>query len=607
MNEQLSYILLLVIAGIISIAVAQYGWRHRAVFGAIPFTAMMLAITDWSLTNAAQLASQDLPAKILLAKVGYIGIALTPVCWLVFALLYTGREKWLTRTTAAVLALMPSITLLLLFTTEKHGLMWSRIWLEGDYMRVSYGKWFVVHAIFSYSSLLIGMILFIVMFIRSPRLYRWQAGIIVLGGLAPWISNVLYMTGLNPLKPLDPTPLAFTLTGLATAWGLFRFRLLDIVPVARDAIIEGLRDGVLVLDAHNRIVDLNPAVQRIIGPQAAQAIGRPAAQVLDARPDLVERYQDSMEAQAEVTLGTGDAQRDYEMRISPLANRRGRFSGRLVVLHDITERKRAEQALRESQLQVEASYRREMEFARQIQTSLLPAETFQVPKVDIAAFSQAAHHAGGDFYNYFVFDQNHLGIAVGDVSGKGMQAAIMMALSFGVLTHQVRREIGPAAFLAEMNQWIYPHTRRSNLNTALCYATLKFQANAWEMRVANAGMIAPLVRRASGKVEWLDVNGMPLGTAETIEYTEIEQRLGPGDVVILCSDGIIEAMNAGKEMYGFDRFERCVEATFKKPLADGRNHSALELREWILIDVCAFVGDAEMHDDMTMVVLVIGQ
>ena len=182
-------------------------------------------------------------------------------------------------------------------------------------------------------------------FIRSPHLYRRQAGVLLLGALAPWVGNALYISGLGPFPHLDLTPFAFTLTGLAAAWGLFRFRLLDIVPVARDAVIESMSDGVIVLDLQNRVADLNPVAQRIIGRSAAEAIGQPAAQVLSGLADLVERYRDVTEAREELILGEGEAQSCFDLRLLPLYDLRCRLTGRLVVLRDITEHKRAEEAL----------------------------------------------------------------------------------------------------------------------------------------------------------------------------------------------------------------------------------------------------------------------
>jgi sigma-B regulation protein RsbU (phosphoserine phosphatase) len=182
-----------------------------------------------------------------------------------------------------------------------------------------------------------------------------------------------------------------------------------------------------------------------------------------------------------------------------------------------------------------------------------------------------------------------------------MQAALMMALSFGLLTTEVRRTITPAELMSTLNTELRPHTQSNNMNTALGYITLSPSQNTsngqWDLYVSNAGLIAPLIRHHHGTVEWLDVSGLPLGMVKDMKYSQLHYTLSPGDLVLLSSDGIVEAINASGEMYGFDRLAACVTA------AQCQNAKALQ--ECILTDVRSFVGDAETHDDLTMVVVMI--
>ncbi|MCL4394899.1 MAG: PAS domain-containing protein, partial [Chloroflexi bacterium] len=129
----------------------------------------------------------------------------------------------------------------------------------------------------------------------------------------------------------------FTITALGLAWDLARFQLLDIVPVARELLIENMQDAVVVLDAHDRVVDLNPAAQRIIGRTASQAVGAPAEQALDAWRGLVDRYAHVVEANEEVAYGEGVDKRWLDLHISPLVDSRGRMTGRLIVSPDISD------------------------------------------------------------------------------------------------------------------------------------------------------------------------------------------------------------------------------------------------------------------------------
>ena len=260
-------------------------------------------------------------------------------------------------------------------------------------------------------------------------------------------------------------------------------------------------------------------------------------------------------------------------------------------------------AIRNAQLHAEVRNRMEQELytARQIQKSLLAFDVPEIPGLDIARFSQSAREVGGDFYNFSVFDERHLGIAVGDVSGKGMQAALMMSLSFGLLTTEVRHTITPAALMTTMNTELRAHTQHNKMNTALGYITLDKNGNSsggqWHLQASNAGLIAPLIRYKDGNVEWLDVAGLPLGAVEGLKYTELDHKLQVGDIVLLTSDGIVEAMNDDGEMYGFDRLVEGV--------ANADCQNAQTMLDCVLAEVNAFVAEAEVHDDLALVAVMV--
>jgi PAS domain S-box-containing protein len=299
-----------------------------------------------------------LPAVLFWDNIEWLGAAFAPTLWLIFVLQYTGRARWLTRRNIAILMVEPLVTLLLVGTNEYHGLIESNIRLDtsGSFaaLEVTYGAWYWINIAYSYLLLFVGAILICMLIqslMRSARLYVGQAGALLVAVAAPWVGNALTVFGLNPFPKLDLTPFAFTVTGVAMASSLFLFRLLDIIPVAREAVIESMSDAVIVLDEQNRIVDLNPSAQRLAIRTASRAVGRPFTQVFSVWPELVERYRDATEADAEVILGEGVAQRFFDLHISPLYRQSGNFAvaGRLIVWNDITEHKQAERSLRESE------------------------------------------------------------------------------------------------------------------------------------------------------------------------------------------------------------------------------------------------------------------
>jgi PAS domain S-box-containing protein len=335
---------------IISVACALYTWRRRALPEALTFVLLMLALAEWSLGYVMELGSSQLSAKIFWGKVQYLGIIFTPVAWFVFALYFTNRESWLSRRNLALLAIIPAITLSLIWTTELHGLMWSRIRLNTvsslPVLDLRYGAWFWVHLTFSYIMLLLGSISLFDTLRRSPGLYRWQTMPLLFAVVAPWLGNGIYILRLAPIPNLDLTPFAFTLSGVIFGWDLLHFRLFDLIPVARRVVVDGMSDGVIVLDASNRILDLNPAAQRLLGQDATEAIGKTGTQTLYNWPKLLKHYRDLAEGQTEIALSDeGGRQRVFDMRVSPLHGQQGRLTGRIIVLRDITERKQVEQAL----------------------------------------------------------------------------------------------------------------------------------------------------------------------------------------------------------------------------------------------------------------------
>ena len=164
----------------------------------------------------------------------------------------------------------------------------------------------------------------------------------------PWLGTALYLSGVGVLGGADPTPLAFALTGVVFAAGLFRRRLFDLVPVARHALIESMADGVLVLDAEHRVLDINPSARALLGLSSAP-IGARAEVVLAAWPAVVALAVGGEATETDAQGETPTGPRELHARIMPLRDAGGRSRGRLLVLGDVTERRRTEDALRQSE------------------------------------------------------------------------------------------------------------------------------------------------------------------------------------------------------------------------------------------------------------------
>jgi len=318
--------------------------RHRTMPIATTFSVLMLSLAVWSLAVVLEHASLELSAKIFWLKMSYLGILSLPLAWLVLTLRYANREQWLTRRNLALLAVLPTITLVMVWTNDAHHLMWKDIWLDTSYSPpiddVTHGAWFWIQAAYSYLLIFLGTLVLARVYLHASTVHRKQVGVMLVGALVPWVANFLFITRTGPFQVLDPTPLAFAITGVAFSWGLFRLRLLDIMPIAHEAIFRNMVDGVVVLDAQGRIADLNPAAQRIVARARAGAVGQPYGVVLPALAGRLQLGPESTERQYSVSLGEGPALRHYAVRVSPIITK-GRLGGHLVLLHDDTGRVKA--------------------------------------------------------------------------------------------------------------------------------------------------------------------------------------------------------------------------------------------------------------------------
>lgn len=350
-----------------AVVLALHAQRHRSAPGAVAFIALMLGAGWWSLAYALSLLDISQEAKFFWFRTRAFGFVTVPTAWFILALLQSDKRKWVTGRNVVLLAIVPACTLLLIWTHGWQTVYWEKIGFEqiGPFtvVDVTPSVLYYAHLLYSYLLMALGAFLFLRLALRSSRLYRRQSLVLVVGVLAPLVGDVLSSFELLPILPwLDLTPFFFVLTGVAMFWALFRLQLLDLAPVARDAIFRSMSDGVIVLDADNRMVDINPVAEGILSCSASEAIGKPAQQVLSRWPDLVERYRRIAETHAEIVVGEGAVRRCFDLRISPLRDWRRRLTGRLIVLRDITRHKDIEEELQKAKVAAEEANQAKNEF-----------------------------------------------------------------------------------------------------------------------------------------------------------------------------------------------------------------------------------------------------
>ena len=332
------------VAAFMALAVAIMGARRRAIPGGTAFSLMMGAVFVWALTSGLCSAATGVDGKLLFAVAGYAGSTNVAPLFLLFALRYSKhswKPKWWQ---LAILWLIPAATLAFAVTSRWHALIWTSFTigpvLGANVLIFTHGPWFFVSV--AYYALL-GVLAAIILgraAWRAQRMFIRQTTILLVGLLVPWIFSAVYVLPISPFPGLDLPPIGFAITGLLVMGGMRRFRLLDVVPVARHFLVESMEDGVLVLDAWDRVVDVNPTARALMG-SAAEVIGRPVYDVPGLLGAAIAGLRERGADHTETTL-PGNPGRYIDMHLSPLVDRDGSTSGKVLVIHDLSERRALE-------------------------------------------------------------------------------------------------------------------------------------------------------------------------------------------------------------------------------------------------------------------------
>ena len=310
---------------------------------------MLLAGAWWATFYALELVSVGLNAKLLWAKIQYIGIVLFPIATLVMGLLYTERSRLLTHRNLILLTTTGFIILLLVFTTDYHHLFWRTTSLDSHtvppMLQVEYsvGFW----AFMGYVSLLtwtgLGLMLF--SFIRSPILHRRQIRILLVSVCVLVTAIGLNAMDIGPAAYLDLQPYAILVVCIAIGWGSYRLQVGDIVPVAYQAVIENIPDAVVILNANHQILKLNIAAKNLIGESENPLVGKLFSECCPEFNEILSRKYADVHNTLELSLAKHGKNNDYEIQHSVVRDGRGRLASQVIIIRDITARIRAEKEL----------------------------------------------------------------------------------------------------------------------------------------------------------------------------------------------------------------------------------------------------------------------
>jgi PAS domain S-box-containing protein len=408
--------------------------------------------------------------------------------------------------------------------------------------------------------------------------------------------------------------------------------MLDPQDLGIGELFERIRDAVIVADAESqRIVLWNPAAARMFGYSSSEALELKVEALVPEPLKAQHRagiaryaktghgpYIDTHEVLDLPAVRNDGEEISVELSLSPISpvhevdGEGGRFV--LAIIRDVTERKWIEEEVRQlnkdlekrvaerteqlksamAKQQQEAQERQrieqELRVARLIQQTLLPKSLPAIAGYDVAAYYQPAWEVGGDFYDFLELPHGRLGLLVGDATGHGMPAALLMATTRGMLRAGAQTSDSPSEILERVNNNLYPDILPNMFVT--CLATL-LDSRSGRLQYANAGHDPPYLRHADGVSE-LRATGMPLGLMPNMSYEQKEVRLKPGESVLLYSDGLVEAHDPRREMFGFPRMQGFV----------GAHPGGATLIDILLAELERFTGEGwEQEDDITLLTL----
>jgi len=341
------YVFTLFMAGILALIVGDMAWRRRPARGSVPLVVLMWSLFVWCLFQAFTFIANDLSTKLFLANMRYFGITMSGVAFYALANDYKEGSNKLSFSKWLKLMVIPLLIIISIWTNPLHHKYYTSVTIQNHVLSMENGPLFWVNAVYMYIFIVMGAYIFIKACFTSIDIYRRQAIIIAVAAMFPIVSNVIFIFNLIPLGNVDITPFSFLASGSLYFYALFQYKLLDILPVARDKIVEEMRDIIIVIDNSKRILDLNKkARDTILNNNDKNYIGKTVVDILYNWKELSAYIIDSTNKNHKIIYTKDNVTEYFDLRITKIYDEKHRKNGELIVLRNITK---LEEALLEAQ------------------------------------------------------------------------------------------------------------------------------------------------------------------------------------------------------------------------------------------------------------------
>ncbi len=333
-------------------------WNNRHAPGAIPFSVMMLLNTGWLLGSTIQWNSGTTETLFLFFRISFTFVPLVPLAFFLFALQFTQKNHATSPKTILFTGFFPVLTQIMVWTNQFHQLVWADFDLikfgSLTAIRPSFNPWFWLHSAYSYILILISLALLINHLFQATSLSRRQTGLIIVSLLFPLTLNMAFLFNITPGFAFDLTPLTFALISPVVVFGIMRLHIFDLIPIQRGTLIDGISDGIIVIDQQNRVTDLNPAACQILDIESQKAIGMDITSIAPVLAPWMSYETIQTWQQPQIQIPVSGRMRHYNLRISSLKKRSGAVIGRMIILRNVTRLKESEMAERDARKIAEA-------------------------------------------------------------------------------------------------------------------------------------------------------------------------------------------------------------------------------------------------------------
>ena len=337
---RLPYFIVYIVAIAISLVVFSYSWKNRAGQGVKAFAVSILLEIFWLFGYMFELASPTFEGKLFWDNFQYIGALFVPISLLIFALQFTGRRINLKNWVASLILIPAILQIIILLDLTPQLLHVNAVVTTGlpfDEFSYDFGTLTLIANAYAYLLSLAYVIVLISGLFRK-NIFRAQLGIVTFGTVVPILGLIITLSlGLKFGNQRDTSPLMFALSNLVIAWGIFRMRLFNVVPIAREILFENMRTALIILDQNDRILDTNPVAREVLGGRNSDELIGTHISLL--QPVLYQQFGKAIEVHTEITNSTGET---FDFSITPLYNKRGLLMGRLINANNISQQKRVE-------------------------------------------------------------------------------------------------------------------------------------------------------------------------------------------------------------------------------------------------------------------------